>query len=175
MLHDPSAGRVHSSFERSSTGSAAHGARAFCLRKTKFDKITFSRSYFLPLQKLKKQTFFLFYGISVRFSSKRHVFWPNFFLFMLSTNRCRYNTLLRRSVPNQCSLSCDHTRHHRLRLFLLYIIYITRYTVHVITPIFSCFFRKNFSIPSPSSSSIVKKSSFFLYRACFLSKTDIYY
>ena len=61
-------------FERSSTGSAAHGARAFCLRKTKFDKITFSRSYFLPLQKLKKQTFFLFYGISVRFSSKRHVF-----------------------------------------------------------------------------------------------------
>ncbi|MBQ9089310.1 MAG: hypothetical protein IJY46_11100, partial [Lentisphaeria bacterium] len=42
-------------FERSVTGGAAHSARAFCLRKTKSDKITFSKSYFLPLKKLKKQ------------------------------------------------------------------------------------------------------------------------
>ena len=55
LLHDPSAGRVQSSFELISTGSAAHGARAFCLRKTKSDKITFSKSYFLPLKKFEKQ------------------------------------------------------------------------------------------------------------------------
>ena len=36
-------------FERIPTGGAAHGARAFCLSKTKSDKITFSKSYFLPL------------------------------------------------------------------------------------------------------------------------------
>ena len=30
----------------------------FCWRKTKSDKITFSKSYFLPLKKLKKQAFF---------------------------------------------------------------------------------------------------------------------
>ncbi|MBQ9088411.1 MAG: hypothetical protein IJY46_06500, partial [Lentisphaeria bacterium] len=44
-------------FERSSTGGAAHGARAFCSRKTKSDKITFSNSNFLPLKKIEKQAF----------------------------------------------------------------------------------------------------------------------
>ena len=44
-------------FERSVTGCAAHGARAFCSRKTKSDKITFSNSNFLPLKKIEKQAF----------------------------------------------------------------------------------------------------------------------
>ena len=44
-------------FERSVTGGAAHSARAFCLRKTKSDKITFSESNFLPLKKFRKQVF----------------------------------------------------------------------------------------------------------------------
>ncbi|MBQ9087678.1 MAG: hypothetical protein IJY46_02750 [Lentisphaeria bacterium] len=57
LLHDSSAGRVHDSFERSFTGGAAHSARAFCLRKTKSDKITFSESNFLPLKKFRKQVF----------------------------------------------------------------------------------------------------------------------
>ena len=46
-------------FERIFTGGAAHGARAFCVRKTKSDKITFSRFNFLPLKKIEKTNFFL--------------------------------------------------------------------------------------------------------------------
>ncbi|MBQ9088842.1 MAG: hypothetical protein IJY46_08705 [Lentisphaeria bacterium] len=56
MLHDPSAERDRSSFERSPTGGARIAHARFAFRKTKSEKITFSKSNFLPLKKIEKQT-----------------------------------------------------------------------------------------------------------------------
>ena len=44
-------------FQRIFTGGAAQSARAFCPRKTKSDKIAFSKINFLLLKNLRRQTF----------------------------------------------------------------------------------------------------------------------
>ena len=44
-------------FERSVTGGAAHGARAFCLSKTKLDKNYFFKNQFSPAQTWRKYLF----------------------------------------------------------------------------------------------------------------------
>ena len=75
-------------FERIATGGAAHGARAFCLRKTKSDKIAFSKSYFLPLKKIEKTNFFL---ILWDICGKYYPFIPKGNLRKIGINAILYN------------------------------------------------------------------------------------
>ena len=57
-------------FERSVTGGAAHGARAFLLAQNKIWQNHFFKILFSSAEKIEKQAFFWFYGISVDFFVK---------------------------------------------------------------------------------------------------------
>ncbi|MBQ9088316.1 MAG: hypothetical protein IJY46_06015 [Lentisphaeria bacterium] len=62
LHHDPSAGRGRPVLNATPLVARRMAHARFAFRKTKSDKITFSKSYFLPLKKLKNKHFADFMG-----------------------------------------------------------------------------------------------------------------